>query len=199
MKKLLALLLVTSLGTEIAKAQDAVESQTGFLRMEATAGIYTTKDIYTELEYPTTDIWGKNATGTFFMGVSFFRYKKLEVSFSVGYQDAYITNPIYIYDDGTGQGSEEHLDVSYITFIPAARLNWITSSDKKFEMYSSFGLGLTNIREDYSINDENDASYFIPAFDITGMGIRIGDTFGGFMEVGFGTKGLMRAGLSLRL
>lgn len=198
MKKLLALLFISSLGVQIVKAQDSNESQMGFLRLEATAGLYTTKDIRTEIEYPTTNVWGKNATGTFFIGFNFFRYKKLEVGISAGYQKAYISNPIWSYDNN-GQGFSDNLDVTYLTFIPSARCNWVTSPDYKFEMYSSFGLGLTNVQEDYEVQNSDDASYFVPAFDITGLGIRLGDKFGGFMEVGFGTKGLMRAGLSLRL
>lgn len=199
MKKFLGLLFISSLGYSSAIAQNSSESQLGFLRLEATAGLYTTKDIYTDLEYPTSSVWGKNARGTFFIGFSFFRYKKVEVGISAGYQKAYISNPITSYDNFTGQSFQDNLDLTYLTFIPNVRCNWVTSPDSKFEMYSSFGLGLTNVREDYEVQNSDDASFFIPAFDITGLGIRIGDTFGGFMEVGVGTKGLMRAGLSLRL
>lgn len=199
MKKFLALLFITSLSGGAAKAQSSESSDMGFLRLEATAGLYTTKDIFTDIEYPTSGVWGKNATGTYFLGVSFFRYKKIEVGISAGYQKAYISNPIYDYDPNTGQNIEDDLDVTYLTFIPNVRLNWVSSDDNKFEMYSSFGLGLTSVKEDYDILNARDESYFIPAFDITGFGIRLGDKFGGFMEVGFGTKGLMRAGLSLRL
>ncbi|WP_417611789.1 hypothetical protein [Owenweeksia hongkongensis] len=199
MKKLFALLFITSLGSEIVQAQSSSESEMGFLRLEATAGIYTTKDIFTDIEYPTSGVWGKNATGTYFLGISFFRYKKLEVGVSAGYQKAYISNPVYSFDYNTGINIEDNLDVTYLTFIPNVRLNWVSSEDNKFEMYSSFGLGLTNVREDYEVQTFRDDSYLIPAFDITGFGIRLGNKFGGFMEVGFGTKGLMRAGLSLRL
>ncbi len=197
MKKLVALVFIITLGTGMSYAQSSYESEMGFLRLEATAGLYTTKDIYTDIQYPTSDIWGRNVTGTYFLGLSFFRYKKLEVAISIGYQKAYISNPVFT--NSNPNGVYDNLDVSYISFIPNARLNWVTSGDKRFEMYSAFGLGLTNVREDYATQNQQDASFFIPAFDITGLGLRLGDKFGGFMEVGFGSKGLMRAGLSLRL
>lgn len=199
MKKLLALVFITSIGSQVLKAQSSENSQIGLLRIEATAGLYTTKDIFTDIEYPTSGVWGKNATGTYFLGINFFRYKKIEVGISAGYQKAHISNPIYDYDNITGQNVQDNLDVSYLTFIPSVRCNWVTSDDNLFQMYSSFGLGLTNVREDYEVQSTKDESYFIPAIDITGFGLRLGDKFGGFMEVGFGTKGLMRAGLSFRL
>ena len=198
MKKLTSLLFICSFGIpSFTNAQNDDEAQTGLLRIEASAGIYTTKDIYSNSHFPSSDVWGKNATGTYFLGLSFYRYKKLELTVSLGYQQAHIDNPLTFYNGSTSQ--QDELNVYYITFLPQARLNWISSEDNKFELYSSFGMGLTRVNADYKTMNSADESYFIPAFHINGIGIRIGDKFGGFMEMGFGAKGLMSAGLSYRL
>lgn len=185
MKKLLALLSLTLFAGAI-QAQNSDQSETGLLRFEATAGLYTTKDIRNNLRYDTPDVWGKNSTGSFFANISFFRYRKTEVSFAFGYQE------------GKTEAGDQ-MDVTYLTFMPQARINWVTSSDKLFELYSTLGFGITSVKEDDQSAANNDVSYMVPAFHINGIGMRFGNQFGFFMELGFGAKGLMSAGLSYRL
>lgn len=186
MKKLLALLIIAFVSSSLMAQGYESESESGLLRFEATAGLYTTKDIRNNLEYGTNDVWGKNSTGSFFANVSFFRYKRTEVSFAFGYQE------------GKTEVTDE-MDVVYYTFMPQARINWVTSSDRLFELYSTFGVGITSVNENDKTPANRDASYMWPAFHINGIGMRFGDKFGFFMELGFGAKGLMSAGLSYRL
>lgn len=183
MKKLLALLTITLFSIQ-SKAQSD-QSEMGFLRFEASAGLYTTKDIRNNIKYNTPDVWGINGTATYFGTLSFFRYRKVEVGIGFGYQDG--KTP-----------SNSDLDVTYYTFLPQTRLNWVTSDDGNFELYSTYAVGVTSVNEDDQSTFNQDVSYLVPAFHVNAIGMRFGNTFGGFMELGFGAKGFMSAGLSLR-
>ena len=184
MKKLLALLFL-GLFASFSNAQD-YESEMGLLRVDATVGLYTTKDIRNNLAYGTPDVWGKNATTSYFVNISFFRYKKVEISVALGYQE------------GRTEIADQ-MDVDYFTFMPQTRFNWVTSPDNKFELYSSVGTGITSVRENDLSTFNNDASYMIPAFHVNGIGMRFGDKFAIFFEAGFGSKGFMSTGLSYRM
>jgi len=187
MKKLIALLLIAFAGPQLAAQENNNSTEMGLLRLDLSAGIYTTKDIRNGIEY-NSNIWGKNSPGTYFATIGFFRYQKIEVGITAGYQEAYIEDtPV------------DQLDVTYFSFLPQIRFNWVTSPDNRFELYSSVALGLTRVMEDDKTPPNRDESYFVPGFHINGIGLRFGNKFGGFMELGFGSKGLMSVGLSYRM
>ncbi len=197
MKKLLllpVLLLVAS--TAFAQRQSETENKLNLYRVDVSAGLYTSKDLFTSIEFDNSAPWGKNSTFTYFLSTSFYKRRKTEVGMAFGYQKPNLEDPIVIINQ---PGPSSRLDVQYYTVMPQVRFNWVTSDDDLFEMYSIFGFALTFVDESYSNNPEEDGFYPIPGAHVTGLGIRFGDTFGGFMEIGFGTKGLMNFGLSYRL
>lgn len=73
-------------------------------------------------------------------------------------------------------------------------------SKEKFQMYSGLGLGYTFGNQDFeaSAATEQDADYQVHLinFQITGIGVRVGKSFGGFAELGFGYKGIINLGIS---
>jgi len=69
-----------------------------------------------------------------------------------------------------------------------------------FKMYSGIGIGYTFGKQDVTFNDtgidnrSEDFSLF--AFQITGIGVRVGKAFSGFAELGYGYRGMLSLGVS---
>ncbi len=187
---IVSLLLIGS----ISQAQSG-ENKLKLYRLDVSAGLYTSKDIYSSIQFNTSDTWGKNSTATYFLSTSFYKKRKTEVGLAFGYQKPNLENREIRGNDG----SVGSIDVQYYTLMPQVRFNWVTSDDNLFEMYSIFGFALTFVDENYTNNVDIDGFYPVPGAQVTGLGLRFGDKFGGFIELGFGTKGMMSGGLSYRL
>lgn len=174
------------------------------VRIEASAGLYTTKDVHSAIRYGDDKPWGKNVRGTYFLGVSFYSSDIVELSLAFGYQHDVITNEIRMYDtsefyqSSLGYSIDHSKDINYYTLIPEIRFNWIRTNDDLFEFYSTLCLGLTVVSERHPENPALNEFYPLPGFHINALGMRFGNKFGGFIEFGVGTKGLINAGLSYR-
>jgi opacity protein-like surface antigen len=70
-----------------------------------------------------------------------------------------------------------------------------------FDVYGLAGIGATYFNQVYNPNngDGSKDKKWHPNIQLTPIGIKIGNTFGGFAEVGVGYKGIINAGLFLRL
>jgi len=70
-------------------------------------------------------------------------------------------------------------------------------------MYSGLGLAYTygTLKYDSSTPQEESSTdnISLPNFHLTGVGLRVGKSFGGFAEFGFGYKGIVNMGLSYQL
>lgn len=71
-----------------------------------------------------------------------------------------------------------------------------------FKLYSLLGLGVTYYHQNYKEigsngTEKNDELYF--NFQITPIGVKFGNRIGGFVEAGFGYRGILSAGLFVRL
>jgi hypothetical protein len=86
---------------------------------------------------------------------------------------------------------------NYYTVMATARFNYL--SKKIITLYSRVGIGYTlwleYINGDNQYQDQSDG--FV-AFQLTPIGIRIGTKVGGFFEAGFGSEGMVAAGVSFR-
>ncbi|WP_417603442.1 hypothetical protein [Owenweeksia hongkongensis] len=189
-------------------------TEIGFLRAEVSIGVFSLNDeyivgfednpnnyYYTPSTTTTTIGWetSDNSSPVFFADVSFFRYKKLEVGVNLGYQQlstnkAFYGNP----DPNTGIYPLETVTIDVFSFMPELRINWLTAADGKFEMYSGASFGLSFLNEEHSVNTSENESYKQPTIHVNGLGLRFGDKFGGFLELGFGARGFMSCGLSYR-
>lgn len=210
MKKLIALGVLTISALPLFSQTTEI----GFLRAEVSIGVFSINDEYivgfennpNDYNYdPTTTTttigWetSDNSSPVFFADVSFFRYKKLEVGVNLGFQQlstskAFYGNP----DPNTGIYPVESVNIDVFSFMPELRINWLTAADGKFEMYSGASFGLNFINEEHSVNTGENESYKQPTIHVNGLGLRFGEKFGGFLELGFGTRGFMSCGLSYR-
>lgn len=195
MKKYAFYLTILLISTGLVSQAQTEDNKLKLYRLDVSAGLYTSKDIYSSIEFNTSDAWGKNSTATYFLSTSFYRKRKTEVGLAFGYQKPDLEDRVIRGNNGA-TGS---IDVQYYTIMPQVRFNWVTSEDNLFEMYSIFGFALTFVDETYTNDVGDDGFYPVPGAQVTGLGLRFGDKFGGFVEIGFGTKGLMSGGLSYRL
>lgn len=207
MKKLIALGLIAI--SSLPLFSQATEI--GFLRAEVSIGVFSLNDEYivsfennpnVYFYDPNPDfLWAisDNSSPAFFADISFFKYKKLEIAVNVGYQSLSTDKAFYgNYDPNTGLYPTETVNIDVFSFMPEVRMNWITSADNKFEMYSGASFGLNFINEDHSVNTSENQTYKQPTIHINGLGLRFGDKFGGFIELGVGARGFMSCGLSYR-
>lgn len=192
MKKLLVLLLVC--GYSINSYSQSAE--TGLLRVDASLGIYSSKEWFADIQYDYGEIWGENSALTYFVSTSFYRYKKIEVGFAFGFQSLDVKEDYY---DGNSPGITENVTLNFYTLMPQLRFNWITSDDELFELYSVFGFAINLVDENHSLVQSEDRSFPLPGFQVTGFGVRFGGKLGGFFEMGLGTKGMINGGISYRM
>ncbi len=193
-----AMLFAMGLAPAFAQSGSSGKSGLNLHRIEASAGIYTSKDIYSSFQFNNDVVWGRNSNPTFFLSVNFFKSKRIELGVGLGYQHAYLEDEIFFNDFIAGNLNPIGQTVDYYTVLPQIRLNWFQSTDGFFELYSGAALSLTLVAEQYS-NNQGNTYYPIPGLHITGMGVRMGKKIGGFMEIGAGSRGFMSAGISYRL
>jgi len=69
-----------------------------------------------------------------------------------------------------------------------------------FKMYSGVGIGYTFGKEDVTFTetgiDNRSENLGLFAFQITGIGVRVGKAFSGFAELGYGYRGMLSLGVS---
>ncbi|NDV47373.1 hypothetical protein D0T49_09980 [Paludibacter sp. 221] len=107
----------------------------------------------------------------------------------------YSTAEAMRYDIKIGDFKKRH-------YTLAAEADFIYLNFDRFKMYALAGVGATLYGLTYTsaINgekDNNTTPYF--TFQVTPIGIRYGERFGGFLEVGFGYRGILNAGIFVRL
>lgn len=177
------------------------QSKVSLQRVEASIGFFTLNDQYlSDYRQPTyagTD-WGYGpSSSSFFAGVGFYSYKRLEIALEAGFQQGTL-NQVSVYDNQSMQYINESVSFHAYTFMPRLRLNWIQSSDGIFELYSSLNIGLTFADMQHSVLTSENGFYPSPAGQLCLLGMRFGKEFGGFFEMGPGSKGLINFGISYR-
>ena len=87
-----------------------------------------------------------------------------------------------------------------LTFLLHTHYHWLQKGI--FDLYSGGEAGLSmnrkkDIRNDFTIT-KSEASQTNFAYQVTPLGLRIGRKLGGYLELGYGYKGLISAGISYR-
>lgn len=134
-------------------------------------------------------------------GIASLTYRRVSKSemFFWGFTAGYNTTKGEIYYLGTGEGE---LKRSFIT--AAFEGHYRYQNLKKVQLYSGFGIGYTIGNETLTPPPESGkqsskGSINRIAYQINAIGIRIGSNIGGFLELGYGYKGIINAGFSVQL
>ncbi len=74
--------------------------------------------------------------------------------------------------------------------MPAVKYNWLNRD--RFSMYSKIALGVLIGIDSGADNDKTTAAF---AWQASAVGAEFGNSFRGFLELGFGEQGILVAGL----
>ena len=85
------------------------------------------------------------------------------------------------------------------TLAPEITFNYLNAN--RFKLYGLAGAGCSYYRMNakYDHADDKSSGKFLFDFQLTPLGFKFGNTFGGFAEVGFGYKGIICVGLFTKL
>lgn len=78
----------------------------------------------------------------------------------------------------------------YFSIMPAVKYNWLNRD--RFSMYSKIALGVLIGIDSGADNDKTTAAF---AWQASAVGAEFGNSFRGFLELGFGEQGILVAGL----
>ena len=122
--------------------------------------------------------------------------------FGLGGTFAYDVNSVKVYNgtDENRSAQMKKINRYYMTFAVEPTFNYIQKPS--FQLYGSLGVGATIVSfENTTFDDGTNADVsrlpYVNAH-ITPIGMRFGKDFGGFMEIGYGYKGIFNAGISYR-
>jgi len=201
--KIILLLVLAALTSQISFAQvkDStieVESPTG--EFIAGAGFFTSQEISLSLGNgfvvavldsisegdvnPTIDVV---SSGTYFFGYQGYLTSQLTLGLCVFYGKYHSTNTF------SNQNSVV-ITNTYIGGLVRTEFIWLTGS--VIQLYTAGSLGILPVTSEYG-NIEKETEIQV-AFQLSPIGIRIGSSLAVFAEFGFGSTGVLAAGLKYR-
>lgn len=133
-------------------------------------------------------------SGTFNLGYTYRAGKIFPVGISVGYETM---SSDLVDRDQTLVGKESG---RYVTVMATGAIRYVNK--RIFQMYSGLAAGYTFASSEVVMNsgkdtDRDQFNHF--NFQVNVVGVRIGTVVGGFLELGFGYKGIVSFGLSCQL
>jgi hypothetical protein len=161
----------------MASTPEIIDAFTGILSYPASLGIISTSNL--------------KSTGAMHINYKFAIENKWILGATTGFSDT--TQDISVNNAVIGEQKYRAL-----TFAIESDYRYI--SNPSFQIYSGLGAGITinkgefepNSTKETSIHDNS--SYF--NYKVTALGLRVGKKLAGFLELGFGYKGILSAGIS---
>jgi hypothetical protein len=198
MKKLILLLAIACIGAANLSAQVDSPNSIGL-----SVGIITAPDF---IEYAQPSFTGiesslitKNTTTS--IPVFLFEYNRalgqhVDLGFSIGYQQFKSTYVDAFFESFPAGETQTH----FLSIMPQFRFHYIPV-DSWLGLYSGAAVGLH-----YQVIDARDITLFDVessgsvgfSWQVTAIGVEVGNKFGAHAELGFGFKGIISAGLHAR-
>lgn len=137
------------------------------------------------------------SVGTFLIGYSRSLNRVISMGIMFGYQNFHYTGKGRLTLNGNDSVISLIADDRLVTGI--ARVTFCYLNRPFIRMYSGIGIGLTIDFGRVTVNGEPTSERKLwPGGELTLMGLRFGRAFGGFLEFGFGSYGILNAGLSYK-
>lgn len=116
---------------------------------------------------------------------------------SVGGNVTWVMGVCNVYENGTHK-RVDRLRQDFVSVMPTFRFAWLRRG--VVQMYSSIGLGLgvERYRASYAGSDKVYRTNYYCAFDLKFLGLSVGRKWFGFMELGYGSRGIINAGFGYR-
>ena len=131
----------------------------------------------------------------------------LHAGYKYSLTDRFALGPVFAYDRGTKDAINKSTNSkqgkftsNFYTLSLEADYKYI--NQPSFKLYSLVGAGGTLLNQVYKADGTNaedksgNQAFF--NFQLTPIGVKFGDSFGAFAELGFGYKGILSAGLFCR-
>jgi hypothetical protein len=134
----------------------------------------------------------QNGSGTFYLGYRYHLTKGIHLGIDAAYQK--INEDVKNQEELIGKLKREYFTLSAIS-------NFSYINKPAFQMYSTLSLGYIQGNGYYTpIEGEKDSeSTGLFGFQVNALGFRFGQNIGGFVEIGYGYKGILNFGLSVKL
>jgi len=120
--------------------------------------------------------------------------------FSLGGIFAFDVNSVKVFNGETSDKQMREINRYYMTYAIEPKFNYIAKP--AFQLYGYLGFGATVVTFGKAIFDNGSEAEIsrVPYFNmhVTPLGVRFGKEFGGFVEFGYGYKGILNGGLSYR-
>ncbi|HNW76449.1 MAG TPA: hypothetical protein PKJ28_06135 [Bacteroidales bacterium] len=137
-----------------------------------------------------------SSPGTFFIGYNRQLNKVISIGIVLSYMQT--TNSFKYHDDYSSVSLKGTNQESLITEITRVTFGYLNRPSLK--VYSGIGMGVTiDLNEATFDGTTQKDRKILPAGQLTFIGIRFGKAFGGFVEFGVGSNGIMQGGLSYRI
>ncbi|MCX6245172.1 MAG: hypothetical protein NTU98_10765 [Bacteroidetes bacterium] len=156
--------------------------------------------------YQSSQLWlignpysNPESLGTIYIGYSRKFSKVVSMGIVIGYQKFSYTGNVarFTYSDYKWTTYSGNFDDRLITGITKVTFHY--HNKPKFSIYSAIWLGVTLDLGTLTYNGEHSVKNVgYPACQLTFVGFRFGRDFGGFLELGAGTLGIVNAGLSYK-
>lgn len=165
-------------------------------RMKHSSDYPTEASYYDGYYYYNTDYTQPTSPGNFYVGYARSLNNVISVGFMFGYQDIKYTETFVSYETDTSEYTI-YADDQLLTGI--ARVTFCYLNKPSIRMYSGVGIGVTIDfgKASGDVKTETERRLW-PGGQLTLMGLRFGRAFGGFVEFGFGSYGILNAGLSYK-
>lgn len=143
-------------------------------------------------DYPQNPIWGPQL----WLGATLDYGYWVNEWFSIGGALTWTAGIRNIYDNKTQQHYLT-LREDYVSFVPIARFAWLRRGC--FQLYSSIGFGVGIEHRVRYIDGKN--NFYDPyfAYDLKPIGIAVGHNCFGFIEAGYGSRGVINVGFGYRI
>jgi hypothetical protein len=147
-----------------------------------------------------TTLTDPTSAGTFFLGYGRTLNEVVSMGFMFGFQEiSYSGISRYRSSQYTGNDTILHLTNNDFILSGIARILFSYVNKPIIRVYSGVGIGITiNLGKAKLGSEEFTDRKLYPAGQLTLMGIRFGRALGGFFEFGFGSYGIINAGLSYK-
>jgi hypothetical protein len=142
-----------------------------------------------------TSLNDAQSAGTFYIAYQRSLNKVISTGFVFGYQNFHRTGTGYL----KTSGASTSVSVNDNLLMGMARVTFCYLNKRVIRMYSGVGIGITVDLATINTQEGSDSDRkLLPGGQLTLMGLRFGRAFGGFIEFGFGTYGIVNAGLSYK-
>ena len=156
------------------------------------AASHTLNYIGDAADYPQNQVWGPQL----WFGATLDYGYWVNEWFSIGGAVTWTAGVRNIYDNKTQQRWLT-LREDYVSVVPIARFAWLRRGC--LQLYSSIGFGVGLEHSVRYIGGKNDRYDTYLAYDLKPIGIAVGHKWFGFIEAGYGSRGVINVGFGYRI